>query len=124
MAFMTRARAADKLRLASFSVVADPHVPGRTLRSAPPSGLAMLASRRRVVPVLAFVTLLLAAQSVYASHSIVIGVQCDASGPARAEGVPRCAGHRDYVELVNSKGGVGGHRIQIVEVDHESKMAV
>src|SRR5262245_34040640 len=38
--------AGDELRLTSFSVVADPHVQLRTLRSAPPSSLVMLAPHR------------------------------------------------------------------------------
>ncbi len=36
---------ADNLRIPAFSVLADPHVQPRTLRSAPPSGLGLLGSR-------------------------------------------------------------------------------
>jgi len=33
-----------------------------------------------------------------------------------------CPGYHDYVRLVNSKGGVDGHRIKAIEIDHEYKV--
>jgi len=33
-----------------------------------------------------------------------------------------CPGSHDYVRLVNSKGGVEGHKIKLLEVDHEYKV--
>jgi branched-chain amino acid transport system substrate-binding protein len=53
---------------------------------------------------------------------IVIGVQCDRTGPTQIVGTVLCPGFHDYVALVNSKGGVEGHRIKALEVDHEYKV--
>jgi branched-chain amino acid transport system substrate-binding protein len=33
-----------------------------------------------------------------------------------------CPGYRDYIDLVNSKGGVEGYKIRVVEVDNEYKV--
>jgi branched-chain amino acid transport system substrate-binding protein len=53
---------------------------------------------------------------------IVIGVQCDRTGPTQIVGTVLCPGFHDYVALVNSKGGVEGHKIKALEVDHEYKV--
>ena len=50
---------------------------------------------------------------------IVIGVQCDRTGPTQIVGTVLCPGLHDYVALVNSKGGVEGHPIKAIEIDHE-----
>jgi len=57
-----------------------------------------------------------------ASHEIVVGLQCDRTGATQTVGVRLCPGYHDYVRLVNSKGGVGGHKIRAVEIDHEYKV--
>src|SRR5687768_17584680 len=57
-----------------------------------------------------------------ASHEIVIGLQCDRTGATQTVGVNLCPGYHDYISLVNSKGGVGGHKIRAVEIDHEYKV--
>jgi branched-chain amino acid transport system substrate-binding protein len=57
-----------------------------------------------------------------ASHEIVVGLQCDRTGATQVVGVNLCPGYHDYVALVNSKGGVDGHRIRAIEVDHEYKV--
>ena len=57
-----------------------------------------------------------------ASHEIVVGLQCDRTGATQTVGVNLCPGYHDYVKLVNSKGGVGGHKIRAVEIDHEYKV--
>jgi len=57
-----------------------------------------------------------------ASHEIVVGLQCDRTGATQTVGVKLCPGYHDYVRLVNSKGGVGGHKIRAVEIDHEYKV--
>ena len=56
------------------------------------------------------------------SHEIVIGLQCDRTGATQVVGVNLCPGYHDYVKLVNSKGGVGGHKIRAIEIDHEYKV--
>jgi branched-chain amino acid transport system substrate-binding protein len=57
-----------------------------------------------------------------ASHEIVLGLQCDRTGATQTVGVHLCPGYHDYVKLVNSKGGVAGHKIRAVEIDHEYKV--
>jgi branched-chain amino acid transport system substrate-binding protein len=57
-----------------------------------------------------------------AQKEIVIGLQCDRTGPTQTVGVFLCPGYHDYIALVNSKGGVGGTRIKALEIDHEYKV--
>jgi branched-chain amino acid transport system substrate-binding protein len=53
---------------------------------------------------------------------IVIGMQCDRTGATQIVGTVYCPGQHDYIALVNSKGGVEGHKIKALEVDHEYKV--
>lgn len=53
---------------------------------------------------------------------ILVGIQCDRTGPTATVGTFLCPGYHDYVKLVNSKGGVGGHTIRVLEIDHEYKV--
>src|SRR5499433_4045619 len=53
---------------------------------------------------------------------IVIGLQCDRTGPTQIVGTVLCPGFHDYIALVNSKGGIEGHKIKAMEVDHEYKV--
>src|SRR5438094_8103710 len=53
---------------------------------------------------------------------IVIGLQCDRTGATQSVGTVLCPGFHDYVALVNSKGGVDGHKIKAMEIDHEYKV--
>jgi branched-chain amino acid transport system substrate-binding protein len=53
---------------------------------------------------------------------VVIGEQCDRTGPTQIVGVNLCPAIRDYVNLVNSKGGVEGYKIQLNEIDNEYKV--
>jgi branched-chain amino acid transport system substrate-binding protein len=57
-----------------------------------------------------------------ANHEIVIGMQCDRTGATQTVGVKLCPGYHDYIKLVNSKGGVDGHKIRAMEIDHEYKV--
>ena len=57
-----------------------------------------------------------------ANHDIVIGMQCDRTGPTQIVGTVLCPGKHDYIALVNSKGGVDGHKLKALEVDHEYKV--
>jgi branched-chain amino acid transport system substrate-binding protein len=73
--------------------------------------------------ILAVGSLLTAAPSHAQSKSeIVIGVQCDRTGPTQIVGTVLCPAFHDYVALVNSKGGVDGHPIKAIEIDHEYKV--
>ena len=53
---------------------------------------------------------------------IVIGMQCDRTGPTALVGTVLCPGYHDYIDLVNSKGGVEGYKIKVIEVDNEYKV--
>ena len=53
---------------------------------------------------------------------IVIGEECDRTGPTQIVGTVLCPAIQDYVNLVNSKGGVEGYKIRVDEVDHEYKV--
>jgi branched-chain amino acid transport system substrate-binding protein len=57
-----------------------------------------------------------------AGQDIVIGVQCDRTGATQIVGTVLCPGFHDYIALVNSKGGVEGHKIKALEIDHEYKV--
>ncbi len=66
-------------------------------------------------------TLVLATPAL-AQKDIVIGLQCDRTGPTQTVGVFLCPGYHDYIALVNSKGGVGGSKIKAIEIDTEYKV--
>ena len=70
----------------------------------------------------AFGATLGAIQPAWATHDIVLGLQCDRTGATQTVGVNLCPGYHDYVALVNSKGGVEGHKIKALEIDHEYKV--
>src|SRR6516165_7286594 len=53
---------------------------------------------------------------------IVVGLQCDRTGPTQIVGTVLCPGYHDYIALVNSRGGIEGHKIRVVEIDHEYKV--
>jgi branched-chain amino acid transport system substrate-binding protein len=53
---------------------------------------------------------------------ILIGEQCDRTGPTQIVGIRLCAAVQDYANLVNSKGGVEGYKIKVDEIDHEYKV--
>jgi branched-chain amino acid transport system substrate-binding protein len=57
-----------------------------------------------------------------ADHDIVIGLQCDRTGATQIVGTVLCPGTHDYIALINSKGGVEGHKIKGIEIDHEYKV--
>jgi branched-chain amino acid transport system substrate-binding protein len=53
---------------------------------------------------------------------IVIGEQCDRTGPTQLIGVSLCPAILDYINLVNSKGGVEGYKVKLEEIDTEYKV--
>ncbi len=71
---------------------------------------------------LALVLGLAAPHLAAAADPIVIGLQCDRTGPTGNIGSTLCPGYHDYVKLVNSKGGIEGHQIKVDEVDIEYKV--
>ena len=53
---------------------------------------------------------------------VMIGAQCDRTGPTQIVGVVICPAQQDYMDLVNSKGGVEGYKIKYNELDNEYKV--
>src|SRR3989441_8673086 len=63
-----------------------------------------------------------APSSAQSKGEIVIGLQCDRTGATQIVGTVLCPGFHDYIALVNSRGGVEGHMIKAIEIDHEYKV--
>jgi branched-chain amino acid transport system substrate-binding protein len=61
-------------------------------------------------------------QAFAQQKELVFGLQCDRTGPTATVGVNLCPGYHDYIDLVNSKGGVEGYKIRVIEVDNEYKV--
>ncbi len=76
----------------------------------------------RYVAILLGFLLVVGAAAPALAGDIVIGLECDRTGPTQVIGVNLCPGYHDYIALVNSKGGVEGHKIRVIEVDHEYKV--
>src|SRR5215831_6790137 len=53
---------------------------------------------------------------------VVIGLQCDRTGATQIVGTTLCPAYHDYIALVNSKGGIEGYKIKVLEIDHEYKV--
>ena len=53
---------------------------------------------------------------------VMIGAQCDRTGPTQIVGVVICPAQQDYVSLINSKGGIEGYKINYIELDNEYKV--
>ena len=67
--------------------------------------------------------LTVAASGVQAQDKeVVIGLQCDRTGATQIVGTTLCPAYHDYVALVNSKGGIEGYKIKVLEIDHEYKV--
>jgi branched-chain amino acid transport system substrate-binding protein len=54
------------------------------------------------------------------SDTIVIGLDCDTTGPGASYAKPSCDATKDTIDLVNSKGGVNGKKLKVVEGNDES----
>ncbi len=67
-------------------------------------------------------SLALGAGQAFAQKEVVFGLQCDRTGPTAIVGTVLCPGYQDYIALINSKGGVEGHKIKVLEIDHEYKV--
>ncbi len=76
--------------------------------------------------VLALALGVVSAQAVLAaSHAkkkIIIGGQCDRTGPTKFVGTIMCPGIGDYIALINAQGGVEGHEVEYMEVEHAYKV--
>src|SRR4030095_8259127 len=47
---------------------------------------------------------------------LVFGLQCDRTGATQTVGVFLCPGYHDYISFVNSKGGIEGYKIRVLEI--------
>jgi branched-chain amino acid transport system substrate-binding protein len=75
-----------------------------------------------IAVLIAMAGLFVSAAPASANHEIVIGIQCDRTGATQIVGTVYCPGKHDYIALINSKGGVEGHKIRAIEIDHEYKV--
>ena len=82
----------------------------------------MTRKSRLLTGVLAAAALCTVAVPAAAQKEIVIGLQCDRTGPTQTVGVFLCPGYHDYIALVNSKGGINGMKIKALEIDTEYKV--
>ena len=53
---------------------------------------------------------------------LVFGLQCDRTGPTQTVGIFLCPGYHDYIALLNSKGGIEGYKVRVLEIDNEYKV--
>ena len=60
--------------------------------------------------------------AVAQDKELVFGLQCDRTGATQTVGIFLCPGYHDYIALLNSKGGVEGYKIRVIEIDHEYKV--
>src|SRR6478736_7350838 len=65
---------------------------------------------------------LMAAPAIAQDKEVVIGMQCDRTGATQIVGTTLCPAYHDYVALVNSKGGIEGYKLRVMEIDHEYKV--
>jgi branched-chain amino acid transport system substrate-binding protein len=80
---------------------------------------------RRLSPIVlgvAAAVMTFAATAVAQQKEVMIGGQCDRTGPTQIVGVVICPAIQDYIDLVNSKGGIEGYKIKYNELDNEYKV--
>jgi branched-chain amino acid transport system substrate-binding protein len=84
----------------------------------------MKSFTKSTIPVAAAAAAVLcfAAGAVAQEKEVMIGGQCDRTGPTQIVGVVYCPAIQDYIDLVNSKGGVEGYKIKYYELDNEYKV--
>jgi len=63
-----------------------------------------------------------AVTAMAADKEIRIGFQCDRTGPTQIVGIRLCPAVHDYVDLINSQGGIEGFKIVADELDNEYKV--
>jgi branched-chain amino acid transport system substrate-binding protein len=70
----------------------------------------------------AAVAVVFAGTAAAQQKQVLIGMQCDRTGPTQIVGVVYCPAFQDYINLVNSKGDVEGYQIAYNELDNEYKV--
>src|ERR1051325_3724880 len=68
------------------------------------------------------VGLLAAATASAKDKQVRIGFQCDRTGPTQVVGIRLCPAVHDYIDLINSQGGIEGFKIVADELDNEYKV--
>jgi branched-chain amino acid transport system substrate-binding protein len=61
-------------------------------------------------------------QAQAAPKTILIGEQCDRTGPTQITGVALCPAVKDYIDLIDSAGGIDGWTIKVEEIDNQYKV--
>jgi branched-chain amino acid transport system substrate-binding protein len=56
------------------------------------------------------------------ADEIVVGGQCDRTGPTKNVGTQICPGVFDYIKLTNKQGGINGHTLRYIEVENAYKV--
>ena len=80
---------------------------------------------RRLSPItsgIAVALMTIAGTAVAQQKEVMIGGQCDRTGPTQIVGVVICPAIQDYIDLVNSTGGIEGYKIKYNELDNEYKV--
>jgi branched-chain amino acid transport system substrate-binding protein len=67
-------------------------------------------------------SLAIASSAFAQGKELVFGLQCDRTGPTATVGQVLCPGYHDYIDLLNSKGGIEGFKVKVIEVDNEYKV--
>ena len=56
------------------------------------------------------------------TRRLLIGAQCDRTGPTQIVGVVICPAQQDYINLINSEGGLSGWKLKYDEIDQQYKV--
>ena len=80
----------------------------------------MIHGTRRNLAILAGVVagMCFAGTAAAQQKEILIGAQCDRTGPTQITGTVFCPAVQDYVNLINAQGGIDGYKIRIDELDN------
>src|SRR5579883_2986611 len=62
------------------------------------------------------------AAAAAAQKTILIGEQCDRTGATQITGVALCPAVKDYIDLIDSEGGIDGWTIKVDEIDNQYKV--
>lgn len=84
----------------------------------------MLLARRLSMTLMAATAALLLTEGASRAQDkeLVFGLQCDRTGATQTVGPFLCPGYHDYIALINSKGGIEGYKVRVLEIDHEYKV--
>jgi branched-chain amino acid transport system substrate-binding protein len=64
----------------------------------------------------------LAGPATAQEKKVIVGVQCDRTGPTQIVGTVLCPAMQDYYNYINSKGGIDGYKIEAPEIDNSYKV--